>query len=229
MSGNRTIYENVGTQLKASDLIVGSALNRGPPIRVEQDFINYPVRNGLLRDSLLTKGAHSFSQGALTACDLDSPLQGANVVLLHGKVKYTRNLVVVNKNRCFSLDKDACTVLEMSTNKRNLVAVPTPKTRKAKAKPARAVELGPDGKTFGQRVTLLMTDANVGQTGLARMCSEYYATFVPAIQDKVKQQHIFNIIHGQESSSLAPLIAAVFEVSDIWLALGIGHKERKSN
>lgn len=71
-----------------------------------------------------------------------------------------------------------------------------------------------------------MVGNNVGQTQLARMCSEFYATFVPHDHEKVKQQHIFNLLQGQSNAWYLPLIAAVFDVSDLWLQLGIGPRDR---
>lgn len=86
--------------------------------------------------------------------------------------------------------------------------------------------MGPDGLTMAQRVIQLMEEQDVGQSDLARMCSRYLSSFVPGADDRVKQQHIFNIIQGQESSWVLPLIAAVFDVSDMWLQFGIGNRKR---
>ena len=229
MSSNRTtVHEHIGTQFGASDPVVSRELDRGPPLRIEQNLIANPVRDSLLCDGFLAENAHSISKSMLAAGNLNGSLEGGNVVLLHrGREYSTRNLVDVNKVDCFSANKETCTVMGMANEKRRLVVVPTQKGRKQKVRAIRQLEVGPDGRTFTQRVVLLMTENNIGQTELARMCSEYYATFVPDIPDKVKQQHIFNIVHGQDSSSIAPLIAAVFEVSDIWLQLGIGQRTRK--
>jgi hypothetical protein len=72
-----------------------------------------------------------------------------------------------------------------------------------------------------------MTEKDVGQTELARMCSDYYRTFVSGADDVVEQQHIFNIVKGQDSAWCMPLIAAVFDVRELWLQIGIGTRERK--
>lgn len=106
---------------------------------------------------------------------------------------------------------------------------PPPVARKPKGRRIPEPEVGPDGRTLAQRVILLMSERNIGQTELARMCSEYYGAFLPDTEDKIKQQHIFNIIQGQASSSALPLMAAVFDVSDLWLQFGIGPRERKKN
>lgn len=78
---------------------------------------------------------------------------------------------------------------------------------------------------MGQRVLRLMAEQGMGQSGLAEACSTYYAAFIKDEPDRVKQQHIFNIIQGQDSSWVVPLIAAVFEVNTLWLQLGIGKRE----
>jgi hypothetical protein len=102
-----------------------------------------------------------------------------------------------------------------------------PKPTLPKRRPKRDPVVGPDGFTFAQRVQKLMTEKDVGQTELARMCSDYYRTFVSGAEDVVEQQHIFNIVKGQDSAWCMPLIAAVFDVRDLWLQIGIGPRERK--
>lgn len=114
-------------------------------------------------------------------------------------------------------------MLNMVATKKS-IAVPAAVRARKKRVPEQ--DIGPDGRTLSQRVIMLMTDRGIGQTELARLCSDYYATFVPGEDDKVKQQHIFNLIRGQSSAWALPLIAAVFDVSDLWLQFGIGKKER---
>jgi hypothetical protein len=88
------------------------------------------------------------------------------------------------------------------------------------------LDVGPDGLTFPQRLYAVMTEHGIGQTELARRCSEYYATFVPAAEERVKQQHVFNALGGQSSSEFLPLMAAVLDVNELWLQFGIGKRER---
>jgi hypothetical protein len=114
-------------------------------------------------------------------------------------------------------------LLDMSTPKRKAApALQKPPKRRRTPDP----EVGPDGRTFSQRVILLMEERGIGQTQLARLCSEYYATFNPGVEDKVKQQHIFNVMQGQSSTQALPLMAAVFDVNEMWLQYGIGKRER---
>lgn len=226
MSVDGTVGEHIGTQIVSSDLVAGGKLNRGPPLGIEKNLVSQPVRDSLLGHGFLSVRPHSICQCALAASDFDSLLQRDNVVMLHGRPKYTSILVGVNKNRCFSGDKEACIVLQMTTNiKKSKPRLAVAPSRKRKKPP----ETGPDGRTLPQRVFWLMERGQVGQTQLARMCSEYYATFVPGATDKVQQQHIFNLIKGQDSSFVVPLIAAVFDVNDMWLQFGIGPMERKNN
>jgi len=109
-----------------------------------------------------------------------------------------------------------------------------PATQRKERKPApvkrikRKAVVGPDGLTFGQRLQKLMNDKDVGQTALARMCSDYYRALVPgAPDDVVQQQHIFNIVKGQDSAWCMPLIATVLDVRDLWLQVGVGPRDRK--
>ena len=108
-------------------------------------------------------------------------------------------------------------------------AQPREKTlRKARKKrPARQPIVGPDGLTFAQRLRTLMNEKDVGQTEVAKMCSDLYRTFVRDAEDVVQQQHIFNVLAGQDSAWCMPLLAAVFDVRELWLQIGIGPRNRK--
>lgn len=217
--------KNVGTEIHASDNPLGGKLQPRPPLRIDQHLLAEPIRNELLASLFVSELPELGGELCLAAaCEFDDALERNNVVSLHKERKYTRNLVDVNKFASLTTDKDVCTVLDMTSVKRK--AKPSPAVQ-AKRKRAPEPEVGPDGRTLAQRVILLMSESRIGQSDLARMCSAYYATFYPTIEEpKVKQQHIFNLLQGQASSAALPLIAAVFDVSDIWLQYGIGPKER---
>lgn len=98
--------------------------------------------------------------------------------------------------------------------------------KKPKVKRAPTLQIGPDGLTFPQRLRALLYSLEVGQTELARLCSQYFAGFMPGNEELVSQQLIFNILKGQGSTEYLPLIAAVLDVNELWLQFGIGPKER---
>jgi hypothetical protein len=219
----------VGAQSAPVDPIVRSELNRGPPEGVDESSAREPVRDSLLayadafslrRGVLAKKLTNAIRKRRLAPGDLNRPLQSSNVVSLHD-ASLTRNLVRVNKEVCLTVDKEPCTVLAMTTAKKK------PTRTAGHSAPARKSEpiVGPDGFTMSQRVLRLMAEQGMTQTDLARACSQYYAAFIKDVPDRVKQQHIFNIIQGQDSSWVVPLIAAVFEVSALWVQLGIGKRE----
>lgn len=224
--------ENIGTKIPASNSRVGSKLEGGPPDGINERPALQPVRNCLLADGSHLSVRRRIElevlpklrcKNDLASGDLDSALERSNVVFLgHGDRKYTRNLVAVNKSLCLTPHKKTCTVLDMATHKK----VRTPE-KVVRRKPKAVPEVGPDGQTLAQRLTRLMVERDVGQTELARMCSEFYATFVPGPEDKVKQQHIFNLLQGQANAWCLPLVAHVFDVNDLWLQFGIGNKERR--
>lgn len=237
--------EDIGPKVLPHDATLRRPLECRPPNSIEQRSTLQPIRDGLLTDrgpSLRRRVVDEVlpqlgRQCSLPPSDLDGSAQcgdvvavgdrvarGDNVVVLHGPETYTRKLVAVNNDACFTPNKDSCNVLNMPTTKRK----PTPQQPKAdKRKRPPEQDIGPDGRTLAQRTIALMAERNVGQTELARMCSTFYSTFVPTAEDKVKQQHIFNIVQGQASSWALPLIAAVFDVNDLWLQFGIGAKERR--
>lgn len=224
MSANRTtISENIGTQIVASDSITSSALHERPPLGIKQNLVGQPVRDGLLADGVASGASHKIGERGLAASNGDGFLKRDNVRFLHEDKSYTRILVGVNKIRCLTDDKEPCTVLTMTRPKTK------PGPRPAKPKRVKALHVGPDGMTFQKRIVGLMTlhDPPIGQTELARMCSEYYATFVPHMDDMVKQQHVFNLLRGQSSTEYLPILAAVLDVNELWLQFGIGPKERR--
>lgn len=224
--------ENVGPEIAASDFILGSGLNRRPPFGVNQHLVVQPEPNQLLcgAGSAPAVLAHLGGESRLASGDIDGALQrgnvGRKVVALHERKSNTKILVIVNKDSGLTDHKETCRVLSMSQTKRKPQPVVT---RPAGRKRATALDVGPDGLTLPQRLHRLMAAAGVGQAELARMCSDLYATFVPNSPEKVKQQHIFNLLQGQATAWCLPLVASVFDVSDLWLQFGIGRKERLKN
>lgn len=216
--------ENVWTEVSASDEVVRSGFNSRPPFRINQGFVVEPVRDQLLAGGVAAEGSHALGELTLATGGDDGALERRNVVFLHGTQRYTRNLVAVNKVSCLTTNKEACTVLPMAQPKKKPVEAPE---AKAPRKRAQAPEVGPDGLTMAQRLFREMTVRDLGQQKLAEMCSQYYSAMNPnGADDRVKQQHIFNILRGQESSFAIPLICAVLELREMWLQFGIGTKER---
>lgn len=219
-----TIAKNIGPQVAARDLSTSSYLDRRPVLGIEQHAVLEPVRDGLLLES---RPLHQFSQasgeGSLAASgSTDGATECDNVRFLHDARRYTSFLVGVNKASCLTNNKGPCTVIQMPVPKEK----ERPKTQPRK-RAKRVAVTGPDGLTFGQRVQKLMNERDVGQTKLAKMCSDFYRTYVPEAEDLVQQQHIFNVVSGQDSAWCMPLIAAVFDVRELWLQIGIGPKERR--
>lgn len=217
--------EHIRSQLVSSHSEVSGALDERPPLSIQKSLVVDPVRNRLLADSGPTSSTNASCEAGLAPGVLDGALQRGNVRFLHEHRAYTRQIVNVNKAVCFSEHQEVCKVLHMNTAQKKAVppALRKPQ-RKRKEKPQPVV--GPDGLTLSRHVRLLMTERGIGQTELARMCSEYYATFVPGAEDVVKQQHIFNLLAGQSSVDYLPLLAAVFDVNEMWLQFGIGKRDR---
>jgi hypothetical protein len=191
--------KNVRAEIATRDSVFGNELDCGPPESVDKDSVVEPVPNGLLAYSaafVVGRGVRkeelpdTARKRLLPSSDVNSPPQRGNVVSLHDH-SLTRILVSVNKDPCLTSHKETCTVLAMQQTKKRPHAPPI---RRAKGKAIHEPEVGPDGLTMPQRVIQLMIDNGVGQHELARMCSERYAVFVPGSEDKVKQQHIFNLL-----------------------------------
>jgi hypothetical protein len=206
----------------SSDRVGKCLLEEWPPLRIEKNLVVDPVRNGLLADGGMTCIPQPGRNSSLTSGDLDSFEKSSNVRLIHEHRKYTRFLVPVNKDDCLTVNKAPCNVVTMQTAKRKTQAQSEPARKRIKV-----LERGPDGRTFPQRLGALMAERGIGQTELARRCSELYSSFFPgAPDDKVKQQHIFNATGTQATSEFLPLIAVVLDVNELWLQFGVGPKVR---
>lgn len=245
-SGSMFSSKKVGAKITPSDSTIRGELDRSPPLGANDDSLLGPVRDELLACSAGAGigGAHTLGQNVLGAAQGDRALESSNlliggvdlslggdrfgsVISFHAAKHSTRYLVRKHKLSCLTAVEGGRTVLQMTQPVRKPKPAPAPKARK---KRSTEQEVGADGFTLAQRLFRLMDERGVTQTQLARMCSQYYAAFVKdAPDDKVKQQHIFNIIQGQSSSWALPLIAAVFEVNEMWLQFGIGAKERVKN
>jgi hypothetical protein len=226
--------KDVGTEVAPSDASISNGLDCRPIFGADENLITQPVRNSLLayadafsvrRRVVRKELPHPLRELNLVAGNGNRSLQGRNVVLLHG-THITRNRVLVNKAVCLTDTKDSCTVLHMPTTKKK-----PHKQQGAVPRPVRKSEpiVGPDGFTMSQRVLQLMAEQGMSQTDLAKACSQYYAAFMPGELERVKQQHIFNIIQGQDSSWVVTLIAGVFDVNALWLQFGIGKREVRAN
>lgn len=229
MSANKTtLGENIRAQMHSGDLVRESFLEQRPPLRFKQGLVGDPVRNSLLADGRVPSFSESSCSSSLAAGDLDGAQQrddvNRKVRFIHEHRKYTRILVSVNKDDCLTPDKTPCNVVCMSTTKRKTQPAAAPKPRPKRVK---QLDKGPDGKTFPQRLSATMADQGIGQTALAKRCSELYSSFYPAgPDDKVKQQHVFNALGGQSTSEYLPLMAVVLDVNDLWLQFGVGPKVR---
>lgn len=219
-SDSTTTGENIRPQISSGDAVVSRSLDERPPLRIEKDLVVDPIRNRLLADGVVPSLPNQDGKSGLAAGELNSPIEGDNVRFLHKHGPYTRILVDVNKFDCLTSNKEPCTVLSMPTPKKKVQPKPKPTRKK------QDLTVGPDGLTMPARLESLMRSAELGQTQLARECSQYYQRFMPKVEGKVQQQHIFNILKGQASAECLPLLAIRFDVNELWLQFGIGPKSR---
>lgn len=227
--------KDIRPEVLASDLVVGGVLDRGPPFRTKQSAAGDPVRDGSLLDrGAIEEAADCGSKSGLAPRNLYSSEQSGDVRRrfgsFHRTEDYTRILVSVNKNGCFQDNKDPCKVISMSAAKSKRaarvaeqVAVVAKKKRKKRKKPP---TVGADGLTAKQRLHRLMEERGIGQTALARRCSEYYSAFVAGSDERFKQQNVGNFIaNDQDTADWLVIAAKIFEVNCVWLQFGIGKKE----
>lgn len=229
MSANETMRlgKNVWTQIDSGAVVGESFLKERPPLGIEQNGVIDPVGNGLLTDRGVPSVSKASSNSSLAPGDFDKTKErgnlGGNVSFIHEHRKYTRILVAVNKDDCLTVDKRPCNVVRMPNTKRKAAVAP----KETRPKRIKSLEVGPDGRTFPQRLGATLAERGIGQTEFARRCSDLYASFFPDVQeDKVKQQHVFNALGTQSTSEFLPLMAIVLDVNELWLQYGVGPKIR---
>ena len=217
--------KNIGSEITSSDGVVGSKLNGGPPLRIEQNAIAEPIRDVLLANLPAAKLPHTGREVALGApCSLDGALQGSNVLFLHRHPKYTNRLVNTTP---FVLQEHKldCIVLPMTAKNSRKT---TTRQQQAKAeRPKRQALPGADGKHLGQR----LAEAMAYESG--RRHREYRQ--IDLLDDANKlagrsaenplltQQMLSAIMRGTVSRSTAtPFLAVACHVNALWLSEGIG-------
>ena len=221
MSADSTrLGEDIGSKVRASDLVVRDQLEIRPPFGIEESFVYQPIRNVLLANGGVAGFAHTLGQGGLRpTCDFDRSLESGNVRFIHRHPKYTNGFVVVNNRVCVTGNKDACTVAYM-TPKTKVASATVPDPSRRIAKP------GPDGYTLGQRVAMAMAYATGRRGGTeyseADLLRDVNRLAVPGTQ--LLSQQSLNAIRGNKvsRSSFTHLIAKACGVNSDWLAYGIG-------
>lgn len=223
--------KNIRTEVATGDTGVCNALNDGPPVRVEQNFLAQPVAHELLTGLQLTtgcsqNGAEAISEGGLGAAgNLDSAPQRGNVVSLHERRNNTNRFVFSTNPFVRQEHKGVCTVLDMTSRstalKRPAAApkAPKPPKKKRKALP------GPDGKTLGQRVSEAMAykSGRLGHEYRAADLLRDVAKLSPPGDTILTQQMLSAILRNTVTqTSKTPFIAMACGVNAVWLSHGIG-------
>lgn len=214
-SGSLAGTKNVRPKLSARNPVVSHVLKRRPPLRFNQGLVVEPIRNRLLANA---GSAHelrnAFGESRLAAGDLDSPLQGGNVLLFHKRPEYTSMLVVVKQDACFSMNKGPCNVVAMTLPAKK----PATSTKKRKAKP------GADGRTIGERAWWAMGRKGLSykEAQLVADCQRIAGTDSGG-KPRILQQNVNQILSDAgDSSKYAVIVAEALGVRGVWLQFGIG-------
>jgi hypothetical protein len=225
-SGGLVASENIRPQIGAGHLPISDRLDGGPILGVQEDLVVDPVGDRLLADGrAIHRLGEPFSEGRLGAtANRDSAAQRSNVRFIHDGCYSTNRFVAVNNPVCMTLNKEACTVLQMPTIKRK-AAHPQPRSNLRVALP------GPDGKTLGQRVREAVAYES-GRRGKEYRQSELVEDVrrLSGLGDDMKLQQAISAIMRDKvtKSSQTPYIARACHVDGIWLASGLGAMIPKS-
>lgn len=215
-----TLGEQVGPQFGTSQAVLGRSLDKGPPVGIQENPATQPIRDCLLGNGGVPGFSEPPSKGRLATCGINSPLQSGNVRFIHSHARYTNGFVHVNNPVCVTLNKEACTVLQMG----NLKSNPMPKP---KASSRRVAKPGPDGQTLGQRLAQAMAYATGRRAGVEYTESELLRDvnrMAGGPNSSLLSQQMLNAIRGNKvsRSSFTHLIAKACGVNADWLAFGIG-------
>jgi hypothetical protein len=219
--------ENIGAQIRASDLPISDVLESRPPLGVEQGLVLEPVGNGLLGDGrTIQEAAQPVSKRCLAACNVDRALERSNVRFIHAAISYTSTLVKVNKPARVTNNKATCTVIRMPVRKQKLSAPATKPARKKSAKRMRLTPLviGPDGRTANQRLRSVMQAKNISQADLLRLCNRIAGRAADA--DPIVSQGVLSNMQRDlddlAKSQYVTVIAEAIGVRAMWLQYAIG-------
>jgi hypothetical protein len=208
--------ENIGAQVRTSDLLICDVFDSGPVFGGDQDFTSQPFG-----DSLLTEGgsthelSDAFCKGGLATRDLDRTLKRNNVRFLHEHPKYTTTVVHVNDYCCMPGNKLSCTVLLMPT-------------RTHRGDIPQIVSTSPDGMTLGDRLKrcMAMKARKLGRhyTQNDLLADANIALGRPANAAPVITQQALSLILNNKrfESAATPAFAAALEVEALWLQFGVG-------
>lgn len=228
---NNGTAKDVGAQLGSTDLTGGNVLKGGPIFGFDEDLLTQPLGDGLLSQGWAAKEVgQAFRKGSLASRDLDRPLQGGNVRFIHEHARYTTRVVQVNNQGRMTHYNGGCTVLPMVSKRSNAVVAPKAEHGKPRV---RLADVGPDGKTLGDRVRIGM-EARARQLGLRPEDygqKELLAEANRAVGRNVEagdrpvltQQALSLILNNKVSESHASIaLALVFAAEPAWLQYGIG-------
>jgi hypothetical protein len=226
---NNGAPEDIGTQLSSSDLTASDVLEGRPILSIEQSLLAKPFGDGLLRKSRpLEVISQAFGQGRLTAANLDRPLERCNVRFLHEHPKYTTVVVPVNNPGRVTGPPNGCTLLVMPATKRKTASESAIKPLRI-----RQAAIGPDGRTFGDRLRACMTQ-RARQLGRATKDYTQFDLINEATRavgrnpDReeewvISQQGLSLILNNKVSESHAAIAFAMsLGVEPAWLQYGIG-------
>jgi hypothetical protein len=223
--------ENIGAQISASDHTPSDMLESRPVLRFDQDFLTHPFGDSLLpQGGTLEELREPLGQGGLATGNHNGALQGSNVRFIHDHPRYTTPVVRVNNPGRVTGHNGGCTVLPMSPRRSNTAAAPAKAPGKIRVRQA---DLGPDGKTLGERVRACMIvrarqlgvdPAKYTQEELIAEASRVTGRNLQAGDKPIMtQQALSLILKNKVSESHASIaFAMVFGVEPAWLQYGIG-------
>lgn len=214
-------------EITPSNGAVSSGLEGNPPIRTDESLFTQPVRNDLLASGGFAGLPQLGSElGLGAASDIDGALKRSNVSFLHEHAKYTNTFVRATTVFVCDNNKEACTVLDMTSHARKLAKLPVA-APKAHAKKKKVAKPGQDGKTLGQRLELAMAYES-GRRGheyrqIDLLDDVNRLAKAPSDSPVLTQQGLSAImLNTVTRSAYSHLMAAACHVNPIWLAEGAG-------
>ena len=225
---NVSCAEYVRSQIGAGHLPFRDVLEGWPVFGLDQNLPQQPFGDCLLPErGSVQKLTKPLRQSDLATSDFDRSLQGGNVRFIHTHPKYTTKVVSVNNLGRVPGNKPACIVLKMPAKQKKSVP-----SSSARTKRIRDAAIGPDGRTFGDRLNACMAmrarqlglgDKGYKQADLIDDAMRAIGRDPERDEPLISQQGLSLILKNKVSESPSSVaFAMVFGVEPAWLQYGIG-------
>ena len=223
--------EHIRTEMATCNLLTSDPLECGPVFGLDESAPLKPFGNRLLSEGRAVQGLGELcGKSGLTTGDPNGSSKSSNVRFLHDYASYTTRVVQVNDHGCVRSCQGLATVLPMPSRPMRKRA-PKAEPREA-TKRIRQAQVGPDGRTLGDRLKIAMTQyarQHGRENWESYIQDEWVELATRAVgrnpeTELVMTQQNLSLILGNKSSGSEGIIAfgVLLGAEPAWLLYGYG-------